>query len=108
MRHDCGNQVGGGTARRPPARRAESTCFISLAKVVRRCTIGNDNVPNVLAILSTTTINAFPLSDQHSRGDGAQSATEQNFRHGVATDGGFPAHHVHGCRSAGGWLPARV
>jgi hypothetical protein len=30
--------------------------------VVRRCTIGNDNVPNVLAILSTTTVNAFPLA----------------------------------------------
>ena len=62
MRHDC----------REPGRRwgssptnfatSTSTCSISLAKVVRRCTIGNDNVPNVLTILSTTTVNAFPLA----------------------------------------------
>ena len=30
--------------------------------VVRRRAIGNDNVPNVLAILSTTTVNDFPLA----------------------------------------------
>ncbi len=39
-----------------------STCSISLARVVRRCAIGNDNVPNVLVILSTTTVNALSLA----------------------------------------------
>jgi len=44
-----------------------STCSISLAKVVRRCTIGSDNGPNVLAIVSTTTVNAFSARDPARR-----------------------------------------
>ena len=62
MRHDC--REPGRWWGSSPTNFATSTspCSISLAKVVRRCTIGNDNGPNVLAILSTTTVNAFPLA----------------------------------------------
>ena len=62
MRHDC-REPGKWWGSSPTNfATSMSTCSISLAKVVRRCTIGNDKVPNVPAILSTTTVNAFPLA----------------------------------------------
>jgi len=74
-----------------------STCSISLAKVVRRCTIANDNVPNVLAILLTTTVNAFPLAIL--RGGSGQTPVRR------------PAHRpvtVAMARNARRWVPSRL